>query len=211
MKLHYLSINLKCLLPIFSPVHSRHYCATVLCEISIDWPEINLPILIAIVVFADTCHKMKFADAVKCPAFTKMQGYCIVDRASSFGICAETPGCKYVLTTTDTEWNAVFPNVSMLGKDPLTYNSQWTSCEFPTTTGLEIADNPDKGIPETGTEGEAEMFGQGILKLVNERITSEGANVTVRKGRSEGDSRFAQKLQHKDMMGAMQEVKPSHL
>ena len=150
---------------------------------------------------------MKFADAVKCPAFTKIKGYCIVDRASSFGICAETPGCKYVLTTTDAEWNAVFPNASMLGRDPLTYNSQWTSCEFPTTRGLEIA---YKGIAETGNEGEAEMFGQGTSKVVNERIFL-GNNIGVREGGSEGDSRFVQKLQNKEMMGAMQEVKPSHV
>ena len=146
---------------------------------------------------------MKFADAVKCPAFTKIQGYCIVERASSFGICTATPGCKYVLTTTDAEWNAVFPNAVLLGKDPLTYHSQWTSCELPTTTGLEIA---DKGIAETGNEGDAETFGQGMPKLTNERIPSEAATVRIRKGGSERESRFAQKLQRKDMMGAMHEV-----
>ena len=129
---------------------------------------------------------MKFADAVKCPAFTKIQGYCIVERASSFGICTATPGCKYVLTTTDAEWNAVFPNAVLLGKDPLTYHSQWTSCELPTTTGQEIA---DKGIAETGNEGDAEMFGQRMLKLINERTKFEEANASIPEAVSGGDSR----------------------
>ena len=134
-----------------------------------------------------------------------MQGYCVVDRDAAFDICAETRGCKYVLTTTNVEWNAGFPHAAMLGKDPLTYNSQWTSCEFPTTTGLEIA---DKGIAETGNERDAEMFSESTSKLVNDRFPFERAGKGVREGGSERDAILVQKLQHKDRMGAMQEVKP---
>ena len=77
--------------------------------------------------------------------------------------------------------------------------------------GLEIA---YKKIAETGSEGEAEIFGQGTSKLINASIFSERANVRVRdarvrEGGSKRDSRFALKLQHKDMIGAMQEVKAS--
>ena len=70
--------------------------------------------------------------------------------------------------------------------------------------------SPGADFPPVGNEGDAEMLqtvGQGMSKLANERITSEAATVNIRKG----DSRFAQKLQHEDMMGAMHQVNPSHV
>ena len=90
--------------------------------------------LIWIVVFPETCHETKLGDAIKCHNMTKTFSYCVVDRTTAFDICAKTPGCKYVLTTNDAEWNMQFPKAAMLGKDPLSYNSEWKSCELPTTT-----------------------------------------------------------------------------
>ena len=86
----------------------------------------------------DTCHKTKLADSILCPKFTKIAGHCIVDKGTAFDICSKTPGCKYVLTTSNGAWNMAFQNAAMLGKDPLSYNSQWTSCELPATTDAKI-------------------------------------------------------------------------
>ena len=96
-------------------------------------------------VFADTCHKTKLAESILCPKFTKIAGHCIVDKDTAFGICAKTPGCKYVLTTSNGAWNMAFQNAAMLGKDPLSYNSQWTSCELPATTDAKIFNERGSG------------------------------------------------------------------
>ena len=86
------------------------------------------------VVLADQCHEMRSAAPVQCPKFTKAHNDCVVDRAVAFDICADTPGCKYVLTTINAEWNSEFSDAAMLGKDPLKNNSEWKSCELPATT-----------------------------------------------------------------------------
>ena len=85
------------------------------------------------VVLADQCHEMRSAAPVQCPKFTKAHNDCVVDRAVAFDICADTPGCKYVLTTINAEWNSEFSDAAMLGKDPLKNNSEWKSCEIPAT------------------------------------------------------------------------------
>ena len=90
--------------------------------------------LILLVIFVDHCHETRSAAPVHCPKFTKAHGHCIVDRAVAFDICAVTPGCKYVLTTINAEWNKKFSDAVMLGKDPLDSNSEWKSCELPTAT-----------------------------------------------------------------------------
>ena len=78
---------------------------------------------------------MQLATALQCPKFTKEHGVCIVDQASAFAICAETPGCEYVLTTSNVAWNMRYPDAAMLGKGPLRYDSEWKSCELPAKTG----------------------------------------------------------------------------
>ena len=84
--------------------------------------------------FAETCHETKFATAVTCPKDTQTPGYCVVTRSAAFDICAEIPGCKYVLTTSNADWNTHYPDAAMLGKDPLSYKSEWKSCELPAKT-----------------------------------------------------------------------------
>ena len=90
--------------------------------------------LVLLMVFVEHCHEMRFAAQVQCPKFTKVHGHCVVDRDAAFAICAETPDCKYVLTTTNVEWNMKFSDAAMLGKEPLNSNSEWKSCELPATT-----------------------------------------------------------------------------
>ena len=75
------------------------------------------------------------ATPIKCPKFTKQHGQCVIDRAIAFDICAETPGCKYVLTTSNADWNIKFPTAAMLGKDPLNYSPDWKTCEISATNG----------------------------------------------------------------------------
>ena len=86
------------------------------------------------VAFAEPCRETKLGDAVRCPEMTKVPGLCVVERAMAFDICAETPGCKYVATTSNAKWNIKFSNAAMLGKDPLSHNPEWKSCELPATT-----------------------------------------------------------------------------
>ena len=135
-----------------------------------------------------------------------MDGYCVVNRATAFSICAETPGCKYVLTTTDVDWNLTFQNAAMLGKDPLAYDPQWTSCELTKTTVPGIS---NVGIPEGEIKKESEILGKFSLKAVSGEISKETSG-EVPEGRSEAGSILAQQLQHKRMMGSMQ-IKQSHV
>ena len=107
--------------------HNRYWCVTYQLMYDFSW-------LIMFVVFADQCHEMSSAAPVQCPKITKARDDCVVDRATAFDICAETPGCKYVLTTINAEWNSKFPDAAMLGKHPLKNNSEWKSCELSTTT-----------------------------------------------------------------------------
>ena len=96
--------------------------------------DLRLNLTDFLIVFVDHCHEMRFAAPVQCPKFTKTHGHCVVDRDTAFAICAETPDCKYVLTTINAEWNMKFSDAAMLGKEPLNSNSEWKSCELPATT-----------------------------------------------------------------------------
>ena len=91
-------------------------------------------LILFVCVVSDHCHETRLATTVQCPKFTKVPGHCVVERVIAYDICAETPGCKYVLTTRNAGWHLKFPNAAMLGKDPLSDNSEWKSCELPATT-----------------------------------------------------------------------------
>ena len=90
--------------------------------------------LIALYLSGKTCHKDKSGvGQVLCPKYTLApgSGYCVVNGTQAFALCANTSGCKYVMTTTDVSFNKSCPNCAWLGKDPLAYAENTTTCELP--------------------------------------------------------------------------------
>ena len=89
--------------------------------------------LIALYLSGKTCHKDKLGTGLLCPKYTLApgSGHCVVNVTQAFALCANTDGCKYVMTTTNVSFNKACPNCVVLGKNPLVYGKGYTSCELP--------------------------------------------------------------------------------